>query len=95
MLILEQLWQEGIDPSERAVRENSEYQSLSREAIEYMLQFQKELSSEGKKAFDEYYAKEQQLAIISESDAFIKGVRFGARFILDIYEEYDSQLPQI
>ena len=41
MLILEQLWQEGIDPSERAVRENSEYQSLSREAIEYMLQFQK------------------------------------------------------
>ena len=32
---------------------------------------------------------------IDEEDAFICGVRIGARFILDILGEYHSQIPQI
>lgn len=95
MLILEKLWHGQIDPSERQVREDSEYQRISHEAIECMLTFHRELSTEGKSAFDEYYEKEQLLADISEQDAFIKGVRIGAKIILDILGEYASQLPQL
>ena len=55
----------------------------------------RELSAEGQAAFDEYCKKEQQLTDISEQDAFIKGVRIGAQFVLDIYGEYDAQLLHI
>lgn len=60
-----------------------------------MERFRKELSPEGKKALDEFFNKEMQLADISEQDAFVRGVRIGARFILDVIGEYRSQLPQV
>ena len=95
MYVLEDLWKGNIDPSGRAIREGSEYQKISHEAIECMNAFHKELSAEGKKVFDEYYSKEMILADLSEQDAFIKGIRFGAQFILDVIGEYRSQMPQI
>ena len=95
MLILEQLWQGQITPFEREIKEDSEYQKLSHKTTELQNQFYKELTSEGKKAFNEYYDIEQELASISEQDAFIKGVQVGARIILDIMGEYRSPLPQI
>ena len=95
MLILEKLWNGEITPFEREILEKSEYQKISRRTTELQKAIYKELSAEGKTAFDEYCEKEQQLTDISEQDAFIKGVRIGAKLILDILGEYDSQLPQL
>lgn len=95
MLILEQLWQGQIAPFEREIGEGSEFQKLSQKTTELQNLFYKELSPDGKKTFNEYYDIEQELTTISEQDAFIKGVRIGARIILDIMGEYDSPLPQI
>lgn len=95
MLILEKLWQGEISPIERGVLENSEYQTLSRRTAELQSMLYKELSAEGRAFFDEYNDKEELLSGIAEQDAFIKGIRVGAKFILDICGEYDSQLPQI
>lgn len=95
MLILEKLWNGEIAPWERAVQENSEYETLSRRTAELQSMIYKELSAEARAIFDEYNDKEEQLADISEQDAFIKGVRIGAQFILDIINEYPSSLPQI
>ena len=95
MLILEKLWQGEISPIERGVLENSEYQTLSHQTTEMQSVIYKELSAEGRAIFDEYNDKQEQLTNIGEQDAFIKGVRIGAKFILDIYGEYGSQLPQL
>ena len=95
MYLLEEMWRGNITPSERAVQEGSPYQKISHEATEWMEMFRKELSAEGKKALDEYYRKQMELAGISEQDAFIRGVRIGTRFILDVLGEYNSQLPQV
>lgn len=95
MLILEKLWQGEITPFEREILENSQCQKISRRTTELQKAIYKELSAEGKTVFDEYCEKEQQLTDISEQDAFIKGVRIGAKLILDILGEHDSQLPQL
>ena len=95
MLILEKLWNGENSPFERSIQENSEYQKLSHRTTELQKLLYRELSTEGQVAFDEYCEKEQQLTDISEQDAFIKGVRIGAKLILDILGEYDSQLPQL
>lgn len=95
MYLLEDLWDGTLTPGERAVRKGSPYQELQQASIECIERFRKELSPEGKKALDEYFDKETQLASISEQDAFIKGIRIGARFILDVIGEYHSQLPQV
>ena len=95
MLILEELWQGNITPDERMVRADSRYAKLSKESSLLLERFRAELSSDGKKAFDAYTEKELQLADISAQDAFVKGIQFGARFILDILREYPTQLPQM
>lgn len=95
MFVLEDLWQGHITPSLRAVQPGSPYEKISEASVEKLSEFRKELSAEGKKALDDYCDLEMQLAEISAQDAFIKGVRFGARFILDILGPYSSQLPQI
>lgn len=93
MYLLDELWKGKITPDERAVREGSPYKKINRESIEYLNAFYEELSAEGKKAFDLFFQKELELADISERDTFIRGVRIGARFILDVLGEYNSQLP--
>jgi predicted DNA-binding protein YlxM (UPF0122 family) len=93
MYLLDELWKGKITPDERAVRESSTYKKINHESIEYLNAFYEELSTEGKKAFDLYFQKEMDLAEISERDTFIRGVRIGARFILDVLGEYNSQLP--
>ena len=70
------------------------YEAINRESTACMRQLREELSEHGKKAFDRYGSLEEQLAEISEQDAFIKGVRIGVQFILDAIGEYPSQLPQ-
>lgn len=45
--------------------------------------------------FDRFCQSEVQLSVIVEQDAFIRGVRIGAQFILDVIGTYDSQLPQM
>lgn len=95
MHLLDELWRGKVTPDERAIREGSTYEKINRESIAVMRTVLQELSKEGEKAFDQYCQLEQQLSEISERDTFIRGVRIGARFILDILGEYDSQLPQV
>lgn len=95
MYILEDLWAGRFSPSERAVRAGSLYQKISDENSYWMNAFRKELSPEGKKALEEYYNTQLKLWDISEQDAFIRGVRLGAQFILDVIGEYKSQLPML
>lgn len=92
MYILEDLWAGKFSPVDRAIQEGSPYQKISKESSAWLEAFRKELSPDGKKAFDRYYDSQMALWEISEQDAFIRGVRLGAGFILDVIGEYHSDL---
>ena len=95
MYVLEDLWKGNITPYERSFCDGSRYADLTHQTTEDENVFCAELSASGKEAFQSYYDKQMEIADIAEQDAFIKGVRIGARFILDVIGEYHSQLPQI
>lgn len=95
MLILEDLWDGKVAPAERGIPKGGTYSKLAHEGGKYLDEVLKELSPAGKKAFDKYYDTETQLMAISERDCFIKGVRIGAQFALDVLGEYRSPMPQL
>ena len=95
MFMIEDLWNGRFTPSERSIRKGSHYQELSNRSTEYLETFRKELSAEGKKAFDDYYSTQMELCDISELDSFTQGIRFGIRLMLDVVGEYHSDLPMM
>jgi hypothetical protein len=93
MYILEDLWNGDITPSERVIRTGSQYAQLQKQLVAAEEDFRKELSPEGKAAYDTFCRKQAELSEISECDCFIRGVRIGARLLLDIVADYPSQTP--
>ena len=93
MYILEDLWNGDITPSERVIRTGSQYAQLQKQLVAAEEDFRKELSPEGKAAYDTFCRKLAELSEISECDCFIRGVRVGARLLLDIVADYPSQTP--
>ena len=95
MYLLQDLWYGNVRPNERYNRPNSEYAKLVKDAADATEQLEKELSPEAKILFDECSRKWSMAASIVEEDSFIRGVRIGARFVLDVVGDYYSQTPQI
>ena len=93
MYILEDLWNGNITPSERVIRTGSQYAQLQKQLVAAEEDFRKELSPDGKAAYDTFCRKQAELSEISECDCFIRGVRVGARLLLDIVADYPSQTP--
>ncbi len=92
---LKGLYSGGIRPSERTVKDGSEYQQLQHQASALEDAFRAELSAEGKKAYDAYVEKQIALMDIDNCDMFIKGYRLGVKLLLAALMEYDTPLPQI
>ena len=95
MSVLESLWNGNISPSERTIRKSSEYAKLSKEGMKCEEQFINEFSAEGRKLYEERITKLLLKNSIEECDAFICGFRLGAKVILEVLGDPDSQLPQI
>lgn len=95
MYLLRDLWYGNVTPGERFGRRGSEYMKLTEEANEMMERLIAELSPEGAKLLEELLDKQIVLHSITEEDTFVRGVRIGAQFILDVIGDYKSQLPQI
>ena len=95
MYILEDLWNGNVAPSERVIRPGSPYAELQKQMVAAEDVFRKELSSEGKQAYEDFCRKQAGMAEIAECDSFIRGVRFGVRFLLDVIGDYESQMPTV
>ena len=95
MFMIDDLWNGRFTPSERSIRKNSHYQEVAKQGTEYLEIFFKELSQEGKRAFDDYHNSQMELWSLSEQDAFAKGIRFGMRLMLDVVGDYRSDLPMM
>ena len=95
MFILEELWQGNITPNVRQMQDGGAYQKAMSKITELSDAFAKELSEDGKQAFKDYENLQMELFDISDTDAFIRGVRIGVKLMLDVLLPYDSPLPQI
>ena len=53
------------------------------------------LSADGREVYDSLCKMRSDLAGMSEKDTFIVGFRMGAKVMMEVLGEYDSQLPQV
>ena len=95
MYILKNLWYGNVNPGERFSRLGSEYKKVAAEANTYMELLAAEMTPKGAEYLEKLLDKNMVLSSISEEDAFIRGVRIGAQFILDVVSDYKSQLPSV
>lgn len=93
MYILDRFWEGHSAGYERMVRGKSEYQRIACESLEAAETVDAALSADERKVFARYQSLQSDLNAISEQDSFIRGVRIGAQFVLDVLGEYRSQLP--
>ena len=93
MYILDSFWNGRPAGYERMIRDKSEYRRIAHESLEAAEAVDAALSAEGRESFERYQSLQVDLSAISEQDSFVRGVRLGAQFILDVVGEYRSQLP--
>lgn len=95
MEILKELYFGNIRPSERAIKEGSDYQKAQSEVSALEDAFRAELSAEGKRVYDAYVTKRLALMDTDDCDSFIKGYRLGVKLLLAVLLDYDTPLPQV
>ena len=93
MYLLNDLWNGTLDPSERHAHRDKEYRKLAGETDKCMERLMAELTPKDAEILEEFIDKNLQLFSISEECTFIRGVRIGAQFILDVIGDQPSQSP--
>ena len=91
MYVLRDLWRGEISPTDRRVRQGSEYQQRAAEVRKHMMEFAAILSPEDKKRMEAINDLKHDLSMMAEEDVFIYGFRLGARMMLDIMGSYEGQ----
>ena len=90
MKILEELWHQGLHPSEAKRDTNLQYlkqQSKVDKNAEKLLSM---LSEDGKKIFEKFMDDQAELSCIDNCEIFASGFRMGARMMLEVMEEKDG-----
>ena len=91
MYMLRELWRGEISPTDRRVRQGSEYQQQAMEVRKQMADFLKMLSPEAKERMEAITDLKHGLSLMAEEDVFIYGFRLGARMMLDVIGDYEGQ----
>ena len=91
MYVLRELWRGEISPTDRRVRQGSEYQQRAVEARKQMAEFAAMLPPEAKERMEEINDQKHSMAMLAEEDVFIYGFRLGARMMLDVMGDYEGQ----
>lgn len=91
MYVLRELWRGEISPTDRRVRQGSEYQKRAAEVRKQMADLVALLSPEVKERMEDINDQKHSMAMLAEEDVFIYGFRLGARMMLDVMGDYDGQ----
>lgn len=94
MHLLHELWCGNVRPGELYSLPGSHYATLRKEAMSCLEQLYAGLTQKQKEQMEQFLEKFTQASSLSEEDSFIRGVRIGAGFVLDVSEDYQSQTPQ-
>jgi hypothetical protein len=82
--ILEELWYGNIAPNERYLRNSAEYKKLLELLARNQDALLSRLNDEEKATFEKYADCMNEMACITEQDAFIKGFTLGAKIIIEV-----------
>ena len=91
MYVLRDLWRGEISPTDRRVRQGSDYQQRAAEARKQIAEFTAILSPEAKERMEDINDQKHSMAMLAEEDVFIYGFRQGARMMLDVMGDYEGQ----
>ena len=91
MYMLRELWRGEISPTDRRVRQGSEYQQRAAEVRKQLTEFAAMLSPEAKERMEDINDQKHSLSMLAEEDVFIYGFRLGARMMLDVIGDYEGQ----
>ena len=91
MYMLRELWRGEISPTDRRVRQGSEYQQRAAEVRKQIAEFTAMLSPEAKERMEDISDQKHSMAMLAEEDVFIYGFRLGARMMLDVMGDYEGQ----
>ena len=91
MYVLKELWRGEISPTDRRVRQGSEYQQTAKEVREKMGEFLEMLTPEAKEQLEAINDLKSDLSVMANEDYFLYGFRLGARMILDVIGDYEGQ----
>ena len=91
MYVLDRLWRGEITPSEKYMRQGSEYREIMLHLCRIGDQISEELSQKGNELFQEYMDTQLKLQSIESRETFIDGFRLGAGLLLDVVTEYKGE----
>ena len=87
MLVLNDLWDGAVSPCERHYERGSAYDTVSRRINAQMDVLRQNASKRQKKVWEAYDRDLAERENLEQQDAYYQGVRFGARFMLDVLLE--------
>lgn len=87
MKILEQLWYDGLHPSEARLHSDSRYLKQLDTIIKEEEKLLQLLPDEAKEAYGNLSDSKEELAVTDRADIFTAGFRLGARIMLEIMED--------
>ena len=95
MLVLNDLWNSAVSPCERHYERGSAYDTVSRRINAQMDVLRQNASKRQKKVWEAYDRDLAERENLEQQDAYYQGIRFGARFMLDVLLEqpgsYEAQ----
>ena len=90
MKILEQLWHNGLCPSESLPSTDSSYRKHLNAVIKNDEKLRSMLSDEAKEVFEKFDESKEEMAAIDRSKIFTAGFRLGAKIMLEVMEQEDK-----
>ena len=95
MLVLNDLWNSAVSPCERHYECGSAYDTVSRRISAQMDVLRQNASKRQRKLWEAYDRDLAERENLEQQDAYYQGIRFGARFMLDVLLEqpgsYEAQ----
>lgn len=87
MKILDQLWYDGLYPSETKPSSDSRYLKQLAKVTEMEDKLLSLISEEAKEAYEKYTDSKEELSSINRAGIFAAGFRMGARIMLEVMED--------
>lgn len=92
MMILDELWNGNISPCELRYEKNSEYDAISSRISGQMAVLRQNASKRQRKLWEAYDRDLSERETQEQQEAYYQGVRFGARFMMDVLLEQPGRL---
>ena len=84
MFILGNLWEGNVYPHEHYIRDEKDYRRALAAFADVKEKSLNAIPEEHKAMLLDLIAAQDKITDITERDAFIEGVRFGAQFVMDV-----------